>query len=479
MPTIRASAYSTALILAFLNPAPAHAQRPSETWRYYRPTNTGIQGDYCDAIWVGPDNDPWIGGYDPTFEEGGIAKFVQTDNRWINISNVDYPIIGHPNDTGTSRVSDIVGDANGVLWMATGRGALRFDPAIGPSSLVKFDPSNSELNGGWTEDVDLGPDNTVWFAARSVNWGDGGIARYNVATNTWTGWDAVGDLVSVQRKPGGGYFVWNGTMGNSAAFVQRFDSATQQWTLLPHTGAPGEVIALAGKDCVDDLDNFWALRVTTPGNYHSLDYLRSDGTWVTPPEPYDGVTFDLWAFKAFGQKQALLVDGQNRTWRFNGSTWQDLGIWRPGAFSESVDIDSFGNVWVSGVEGAAKRNAQTGQWQRYRVTNTSQYDFFNDDVAIDPAGGVCACANAGPGVGGMVRFDGTRWIGFNNFQYGLGHPWPMPTDNSESVHVRANGHVAVNPTFNGIHEWTGSQFVQLQPSTVAMEITEDSLGRLW
>ena len=41
------------------------------SWRYYRPGNTGIQGDYCEAIWIGPDNDPWIGGYDPGFEEGG------------------------------------------------------------------------------------------------------------------------------------------------------------------------------------------------------------------------------------------------------------------------------------------------------------------------------------------------------------------------------------------------------------------------
>lgn len=126
----------------------------SYSWRYYRPGNTGIQGDFSEALWIGPDGDPWIGGYDPSFEEGGIAKFVQAENRWINISNVDHPVIGHPDDTGTSRVSDIVADATGRLWLATGRGALSFDPSVGPSSLVKYDARNSTLPGGWTEDVE-------------------------------------------------------------------------------------------------------------------------------------------------------------------------------------------------------------------------------------------------------------------------------------------------------------------------------------
>ena len=83
----------------------------------------------------------------------------------------------------------------------------------------------------------------------------------------------------------------------------------------------------------------------------------------------------------------------------------------------------------------------TGLWQRYRVTNTSQYDLFNADLSLDPAtGDVYACANAGPGVGGMTQFDGTRWIGFNALQYGLGVAWPFPTDNSEAVGFRpSNG----------------------------------------
>ena len=40
------------------------------SWRYYRPTNTGIQGDSCEAVYVGADGNPWISGYHEGFEEG-------------------------------------------------------------------------------------------------------------------------------------------------------------------------------------------------------------------------------------------------------------------------------------------------------------------------------------------------------------------------------------------------------------------------
>ena len=32
---------------------------------------------------------------------------------------------------------------------------------------------------------------------------------------------------------------------------------------------------------------------------------------------------------------------------------------------------------------------------------------------------------AGGGVGGFQKFDGIRWIGFNNENYGLGYPFPF------------------------------------------------------
>ncbi len=141
----------------------------TNSWRYYRPGNTGIQGDYNETIWIGADGDPWIGGYDPIAEEGGIARFVQAENRWINVSNIDYQVIGSANDLGYCRATDMVADGLGNLWIGTWRGALRMNLAAGPSSLVRFGPENSALPGGVTSDLTRAPDGTIWIS------GDGGL----------------------------------------------------------------------------------------------------------------------------------------------------------------------------------------------------------------------------------------------------------------------------------------------------------------
>ncbi len=64
----------------------------SYSWRYYNTGNTGIQGDYVEAVWIDHDGDPYIAGYTPGWEEGGFAKYIQTENKWINYSNIDYPL---------------------------------------------------------------------------------------------------------------------------------------------------------------------------------------------------------------------------------------------------------------------------------------------------------------------------------------------------------------------------------------------------
>jgi len=456
------------------------AGEPTYSWRYYRPGNTGIQGDYNEAIWVGPDGDPYIGGYDPIFEEGGFSKFIQSENRWVNYSNIDYPVIGHPNDTGCTRVNDIVPDATGKLWLGTWRGALGFDPATGASSLVKYGPANSSLNDDRVWDIDRAPDGSIWFA-------NNGSARFDPATNTWTRWENMGNVfLAAQPKPNGGYLIWSSSRAPSRDYTFIFDSDTQQWTVISVAypfDTPGEVVGMPGKDCVDEAGNFWALRSTNPGDFDSLDYRRPDGSWVTPPEPYEGVTFSIWAFKAYGDRRAILVDGDGRVWQFNGATWANLGLWRAGGYTDSADIDALGNVWVCGTGGAAKRDVETGQWQRYRITNTGNIDSFNRDLTIDSLNGhVYMGANAAPGVGGMARFDGTRWTGWNQLTYGLGHDWPFPNDYCEALAYRpSNGRIAVSPLewLYGIHEWTGSGFNTLMPSGGAVRMCEDSTGRLW
>jgi len=455
----------------------AFAQKRA-SWRYYRPTNTGIQGDSCDALWVSANGDPWIGGYDAGFEEGGVAKFVQADNAWFNVSNVDYREIGHPELTGISRVSDMDVDASGNIWMATGRGGLFYNPAVGPSSLRRFGADNSPIPGGWNKGVEVAPDGTVWFSSYSTTWGSGGIAKYNPANGQWTVYESYGGgPLAIQPKPTTGYYVWT-MLGSDSA---RFDSTLGTWTVLPK--ADGNPAYLIGHNLNDPAGNTLEYKWTNATlNEYALDLRRPNGTWANiPPAPFDVPFNNAQALRALSANQVLVADGGGEAWRFNGTSWSSLGSWQNTPYTYDIDIDSAGAVWVCGIGGAAKRDPSTGFWQRYRVTNTSQFDFFNADLALDAAGRVYAGANAGPGIGGMVRFDGVRWTGWNQATYGLGFDWPFPNDNCGALTYRfSNNRIAVSPsTYYGIHDWTGAAFHELAGNTGAKKMVEDSLGRLW
>ena len=67
-------------------------------WKYYRLGNTGVIGDCNDALWIAPDDTPYICCYDPHFEEGGLSMFIESENRWENVSNVHLDT-----DLGTER----------------------------------------------------------------------------------------------------------------------------------------------------------------------------------------------------------------------------------------------------------------------------------------------------------------------------------------------------------------------------------------
>jgi len=451
-------------------PAVLLSQSPGESaWRYYRPGNTGIQGDYATALWVDENGDPYIAANTGNWGEGGFAKFSQSENKWINYSNVDYPVLGSF-DNGEVQILDIVKDYDNNLWMGNFTGALKFNPVAGISSTEKFDPDNSSLLG-FTYDIDLAPDSSIWFTS-------GNLVRYNPKDSSWTSWQGSNTRIAVQPKTDGSYLVWSGEP--YFGYIFTYNSATGQYTnYMP--SIEGEIAGLPGKDCVDDAGNFWALRMSVDGNWETLEYQRPDGVWIYPTPPYENVSFYIDSFKAFGNGKALLVITTGETWMFDGSTWQNYGTWRPGEFNLSVDIDQQGNVWVCGIEGAAKRDVQTGNWQRYRITNTSQIDYFVEDLSLDSEGNVWMTGNAGSGVGGFQKFDGTNWTGFNEYTYGLGYPFPYQADNTQAICRRpSNGDVVFNPTFNGIHAWDGTDFFPLEDVlSTSKGFVEDSQGRLW
>ena len=461
-------------ILFFINVALIAANVFSQqdlgySWRYYRPGNTGIQGDQATALWIDKNGDPYIAAATGGWGEGGFAKYSQSENKWINYSNVDYPALGSF-DNGDVQILDIVEDYDKNLWMGNFTGAIKFNPLLGASSIENYGTGNSSLLG-YTLDVDLAPDSTIWFTS-------GGLVQFNPKESTWNYWPGSNTRLSVQPKPDGSYLVWSADTYFGQVFT--YNSATNQLTdYLP--AAIGDVAGLPGKDCVDDAGNFWALRMAQNGDWETLEYQRPDGSWVSPTPPYSNATFYIDSFKAFGNGKAVMILTSGETWMFDGVAWNNFGTWRPGDFNLSIDIDKQNNVWVCGLGGAAKRDAATGNWQRHRITNSSQIDYFVEDISIDDHGNVWMTGNAGTGVGGFQKFDGERWTGFNQYTYGLGYPFPYDADNTQAIYYRpSNSTVVINPTFHGIHSWDGSNFFALEDSfSTSKGFTEDSHGRLW
>ena len=235
------------------------------SWRYYRPGNTGIQGDQATALWIDENGDPYIAANTGNWGEGGFAKFSQSENKWINYSNVDYPILGSF-DNGEEQIDEIIKDFENNLWMANNTGALKFNPQVGISSIEKFGPGNSGLLG-FTTDIDLAPDSTIWFIS-------GGIVRFNPKNQNWTYWQEGSARIAVQPKQDGSYLVWSAD--TYFGFVFTYNSATNQMSTYTPS-AFGDIAGLPGKDCVDDAGNFWALRMANPGDWETLEYQKLDG----------------------------------------------------------------------------------------------------------------------------------------------------------------------------------------------------------
>ncbi len=254
-----------------------------------------------------------------------MSRFLTQENRWENISNVDHQIIGHPELTGITRISDIAQDEFGNLWMSTGRGALFYSPQLGPVSLSRFGEDNSFIRGGWNRGVEIAPDGTVWFSAYGTAWGQGGISRFDPATQHWRTFDnSFGDgQIAVQPAGGGEYHVWCNSF-QGGANMARYDSATDSWHEISNVA--GNPAQLAGKNVTDPEGNSWLLKWVDPQLFEmQLDCRRADGTWFNYPAPPFGT--NIAALRAKSPTLVLVVDGSGDA---GGSTEQTGFFWGPG-----------------------------------------------------------------------------------------------------------------------------------------------------
>jgi hypothetical protein len=478
--TTRFSIAQSAALLALasaplLVAAPAHAQ---VDWTVYRPTNTGILGDFVQTIALDEQDRPWIAAYTPFWEEGGMSH-MNADGTWTVLSSFDQPAIGSP------RFHDILRAPGGSMWIGTDDGLLRYDPAVGPSSLVRFDSTNTSMPTGRVYDVDLAPDGTLWLAIYDVTGPGGGLAQFNPGTNTWRtwttsnglpwgsqwpGWDDLGHVAVLPDASGPGYTVWFSAAANLG--VGTYRDGAFQWLGNPQSPPPGQYpLSLPSADPVDDQGNLWIL--TNQG----LARRSPDGTYTVTGYPA-GLSTEVSVVFALRAGRAVLGTYYSDVFIWD-SGWTHIGNWGSGSHTYAFAEDSTGAIWTGGIGGSAKY--ENGAWQRYRLTNTGMISFWINAIDFDPRGNVYMNGNAGPGVGGFNIFDGSRWVGVNDANYGLGPAWGLPSDDVAAMCVRANGRLALAPAgIQGLLEWDGSSYTYLIPQGFdILEVDEDTLGRLW
>ena len=451
-----------------------------ESMSYVRMGNTGVQGDTSEALWVGPDGNPWIGGYDPTFEEGGLAKYRVKQDRFVQVSNVDRRVLFSPSLTFSSRVLDIVGAPDGRVWFATRLGVFAMrDQGQRPIARVVV---RGETGSGGADDLDVSPDGVVWAADRFL----GRVARIDPANGRVTTRTMNVANIAVQRLGGGDYYVWAGNAHEPGAPLHRYDSRTRRWTTVDTSGAH---VYWLGSDPADDQGRMYAVRAVGPDDQgittYSFGWFSRSLVWHDLPlwDDTAGAEF-LQRLRAYGDGDLLVAYGDGNVWRHTATGWQDLGIGGPnngGLGIQGLDLNErTGVVWTSGPGGANYRDAG-GLWHRLRITNSSMGDNFPLD--LDVAGRrVYVTQNVSTDVGGWGVWDGKRWKNNTQLGYGLKGTvrFPYNTSGTNAILHRRGGAIAVALTGGGVVQYGANGYTDLDlPNWEPTSLAEDGAGRLW
>ena len=472
---------STLAILTMMATA-VYAQVPD--WRYYRPGNTGIPGDYVQAIHVDANDRPYIAAYIPFWAEGGFSRFDAASNSWTCFSNVDLAALV------SERVNDIEEAPGGVLWIGTNNGIIRFDPAIGPASMTRLDASNAPLPNGNVQDLTVDPDGNLWVAIGPPG-GQGCLARYQPASgawNVWTtanglpwgsmfpGWNALARVAAVP-DPDGNFTVY---FIGGPGFVSWWKNGVFGWNTTPGW-APPEGVQLTGQGFrpLDPQGNMW-FRVSYPSGpstFSGFGRRAPDGSWTIIGNP-PGEGLAIQGVRAL-RNGRLIVGTSGGTVHLWDNGWTALGLWNDINHTYAFGEESNGAIWVGGIGGSARWNGSS--WQRHRISSDSMMGYHIATIDFAPDGRVFMNGNAAPNAGGFNIFDSVRWTCVDNLNYGLGPLWGQPTDEVSALRFRANGRLAIAPAGAGLFEWDGATYTpfEIEPNDWFNHITEDGAGNLW
>ena len=418
-----------------------HYDPEAETWELYF-TEDGLPDNQITALLVDGPQQAWVA------TSGGTVRFIE--GRFEAVPQLDGLSIDY--------ADGMLRDARGWYWFASYDGIRRYNPD----------------NADWTfyPESDFGVDEITVIAedddGRLYFGSDNGLIVYDGegfstwrVPNTLTVWRGYERILPAQD--GSLWFV-----GGSTPETDRFDPATETWSLL--SDLPWDYIPLA----IDQQGNTWCmeygeglhrinanLSVTSwttatglPSNEIYSLAIAPDGTaWVGTQDGLAQLENDQ-VVQVYNRSSGLQDDtiyqvfaaSDGSVWVYtnnyeSGDTpgvslrqpdgqWEHLGSGNP-FLPEWDGVSSFaedanGAVWLT-INDDALYQYQQGQWSRHNLPEN--YDWFTT-LAFGPDGSLWV----GTGDAGVYRLDSNGW---QNFGVKDGLIYPEIHD----IYVEANGTV--------------------------------------
>ena len=415
-------------------------------WKIYTNADTGLPGDYIYSIAIDAQDNKWIAGDDPIWDEGGLSKFDGV--KFTDYTNVDAKSPGH-------NLGNVKFDAQGNAWMASDVGLLMFDgtrvTTVWNTANAPIWPTNMVSDFAWDS---LG---NLWVTLDDLQTVKGGLAKWD--GSTWTLWTTANGIPWGQP--------WDGVtsieidaqnniyIGSEVLGVAKFNGTA--WTWIVQNG------------WVNDLQfapngELWIAFATGGVSVWNGSQVIDR----TPPIFTSG--FTLLTLDRQGHIWVGTFIGS--VWKWNGSSWK--GVTVPTlSHVYALAFDSQNTMWAGGIGGMAHRLAN-GSWVGYNTSGTALTSRWIDGLYSAPDGTLWIGASGG----GVCRYDGTTWVGYNPYNLGAA-PWPFATDSATGSVMDGQGRLWTTPLFHGLGAWDGTQWTGYLPSSSFQDLAVDGLGTVW
>ena len=430
-------------------------------WKLYRPSNTGIPGEEIMQLEWAPGGKLWASARWPFWGEAGIGVLDTETEIWTGWNNWQDPL-------PSQFINDIKFDTNGIAWIATDNGLVKFDG----ETWEIFNATNTPMQVQEVQNISIAPNGTIWITNSSGSSYDNAIWAFD-GVSEWEDYRIPDDL---PWGPGFNeiecvYAASDGSIYATATYwngVAKFDG--NNWTL--HG---------------DNFDRFDQITEDGDGNIWMVTGIYSTFNRVYK---FDGTDITFYSFSdptvtAFDSETGYLYvgfwTGEIQRTNDGGLTWE---TWATGLGPvRNIDPKPGSNeIWVSNIATVYRMDASGEILQRLNSYNTGMADYFVDYAITKTKDGNIWLAS---GQAGLNRFDGVKWRNWGVYnleseEYPFGGNTPVYNvyqDDDGDVWMASNGIARWIPETN---EFTG--FWNWQNSTLSLwmrYIIEDGYGNLF